>query len=370
MPTPREANIWGKIRNDLSQAQQSILNGQYNEALILDKRILKALVRMQIDRAVLVSNTLESDIDQLFDTQLISPQSRDNYHLIRMYGEQAEAGEAATSQAANESFSLIRDELNNYVDSFQTRPAATASYDSSQSGFTASDSGNAAGYDGSYSEAQSAYAEDSSSRASDLSSVNVPLSTGSGDSRISGARRNGRPTRPLRDSERVARTSGRRSSAQRYSRSGHTSNHRPKRRKGIEWDLYNIMKFLIPISCVILLIILVKIINGGSSKPTIETTPAATEALTETTAAPLETIPETTAVPETTVSSVWVTTTGVKVRTEPNTNCEVLEVLDAGVQVTYKGSPDNEWIIIDYNGRDAYINKQFVQEVAQESPAA
>ena len=114
---------------------------------------------------------------------------------------------------------------------------------------------------------------------------------------------------------------------------------------------------------------MVKIINGGSSKPTIETTPAATEALTETTAAPLETIPETTAVPETTVSSVWVTT-GVKVRTEPNTNCEVLEVLDAGVQVTYKGSPDNEWIMIDYNGRDAYINKQFVQEVAQESPAA
>ncbi|OON88285.1 hypothetical protein BXO88_00340 [Oribacterium sp. C9] len=370
MPTPREANIWGKIRNDLSQAQQNILNGQYGEALIIDKRILKALVRMQIDRAVLVSNNLENDIDQLFDNQLISSQSRDNYHAIRIYGEQAETGETPTSQAANESFSLIRDELNIYVDSFQSRPAA-ASYDSAQNRQADTDTVSRNPYDGRYSEPQVPDQPSVSAGYSDLNAVNVPLSSGSSDMRGSGNRRNGRPTRPLRDSERVSRTSGRRSSAQRSGRSGHNPNRRLKRKKGVEWDLYNIMKFLIPISCVILLIILIKIINGGSSKPTIETTQAPTETAVETTQATMETIPETTAVPETpAVSSVWVTTTGVKVRTEPNTNCEVLEVLDAGVQVTYKGSPDDEWIMIDYNGRDAYLNKQFVQEVAQESPAA
>ncbi|WP_051671406.1 SH3 domain-containing protein [Oribacterium sp. P6A1] len=369
MPTPREANIWGKIRNDLSQAQQSILNGQYNQALILDKRILHTLVRMQIDRAVLVSNNLESDIDQLLENKLISDQTRDNYHAIRIMGEQAEAGETATSQSANESFSLIRDELNNYVDSFQSRPIS-ASYASGQTAYSEFDNPSDSEYDTNYSESQISD-EDSSGEdasypeASDLSSVNIPLN------RSSGGMRSGRPTRPLRDNERVSRTSGRRSSAQRNGRPGYNQNRRPKRRKGFELDLYNIMKFLIPISCAILLIILIKIINGGSSKPSIATTAAPAETTVAATEAPVDNPAETVPVQETqAVSSVWVTTTGVKVRTEPNTNCEVLEVLDAGVQVTYKGSPNDEWIMIDYNGRDAYVSKQYVQEVAQEVPAA
>lgn len=374
MSTPREANIWGKIRNDLNQAQQCILNGQYGEAMILDKRILKALVRMQIDKAVLVSNNLENDIDQLLDNQLISNQSRNNYHTIRIYGDQAEAGDVPTSQAANESFSLIRDELNIYVDSTQRRtpvsgynedsstyaPTDTASYNStSAENFSGSETDNSS-YSG------------SSSYSPDLSNVNVPIANGSADSRSSAYRRSNRPTRPIRDSERLARNSGRRSSqSSRNNRYGRNSSGRLRRRRGFEWNLYNIMKFLIPITCLILLLILVNIIRNGSSKTTIETTAAPTEAAVETTVAPLETIPETTAVPESSaVSSVWVTTTGVKVRTEPNTNCEVLEVLDAGVQVTYKGTPNDEWIMIDYNGRDAYVNKQFVQEVAQEAPAA
>lgn len=375
MSTPREANIWGKIRNDLNQAQQCILNGQYSEAMILDKRILKALVRMQIDKAVLVSNTLESDIDQLLDNQLISNQSRNNYHTIRIYGDQAESGDVPTSQAANESFALIRDELNIYVDSTQRRSSAASGYSEDPSGYS---SGGTASYTESpqenYSATEGADYSYSGSPSSpdDLSSVSIPIANGSVDSRSSGYRHSNRPTRPLRDSERLSRNSGRRSSqTSRNGRSGRNSGGRVRRRRGFEWNLYNIMKFLIPITCLILLLILVHIIRNGSSKTTIETTAAPTEAAIESTAVPFETVPETTAAPETSaVSSVWVTTTGVKVRTEPNTNCEVLEVLDAGVQVTYKGSPNDEWIMIDYNGRDAYVNKQFVQEVAQEAPAA
>ena len=51
--------------------------------------------------------------------------------------------------------------------------------------------------------------------------------------------------------------------------------------------------------------------------------------------------------PETeTEPSMWVTTTRVKVRTEPNTNCDVLGVLDAGVQVDYTGDANEEWVFI------------------------
>ena len=119
MPTPREASIWGKIRTDLNEAQQNILNGRYAEAMVLDREILKRIVRMQLDKAVLVSNNLESDIEQLFENRLISKETRDQYHAIRLYAEQTENGVQATAQAANDSFSLLKDALEHYVDSRQ-----------------------------------------------------------------------------------------------------------------------------------------------------------------------------------------------------------------------------------------------------------
>ncbi len=391
MPTPREASIWGRIRNDLSKAQQSILNGQYTQAMILDKSILKTLVRMQIDRAVLVSNNLESDIDQLYENQLISAETRNNYHTIRIYGEQVEAGDVPTSQAANESYSLINDELRNYVDSNQTRtsiPSYTGSNDySAQSADDADDSiltddtdttDTSDDYSADYTEDDFDAVSDASAQnteetpvrrsfSPDLGGVNIPLTGVSSDGRSTARRRSSRPTRPLRDSERVSRNGGHRSA--RSGRPVRSGNKRPNRKQDFELDAYNILKFAIPIACVVLLIILIKIIMGGSDKSTIETTAAPTETAIETeapmeTTAPGETVPETEA-----VSSIWVTTTGVKVRTEPNTDCQVLDVLDAGVQVTYKGDANEEWIMIDYNGRDAYLSKQFVQPVAAETQA-
>lgn len=376
MPTPRENSIWGNIRSDLNKAQQSILNGQYSEAMILDKSILKTLVRLQIDKAVLVSNNLENDIDQLYNNHLISEETRSNYHTIRLYGERAESGEAS-AQAANDSFSLIRDELAVYMDSASDSRQSVPSYTqnireaaqaSNEYGDAPED--NADAFDETAAESNFRNSEDLSgtstgstpSFVSNLGNVDIPLSNSSAG-RGSSQKRASRPTRPLRDSERVTRNQGRRMS---QGRDGRPS--RRVKRRSSSLDMYNIMKFAIPIACIILLIILIKIIMGGSDKSTIETTPAATtEAIMETTAA-AEAIPEETAAPETeAAASVWVTTTGVKVRTEPNTDCEVLDVLDAGVQVTYKGDAGDEWIMIDYNGRDAYLNKQFVQPVASEA---
>lgn len=43
----RENSVWGKIRVQLSDVQNYLLNGKYREAVILDKEILALLVRMQ-----------------------------------------------------------------------------------------------------------------------------------------------------------------------------------------------------------------------------------------------------------------------------------------------------------------------------------
>lgn len=426
MPTPREASIWGKIRTDLNEAQQNILNGRYAEAMVLDREILKRIVRMQVDKAVLVSNNLESDIEQLFENRLISKETRDQYHAIRLYAEQTENGVQATAQAANDSFSLLKDALEHYVDSNAQRSSGssyeTRSFQGSSrfsSGYSgpaaASDSYPTAGADsGSYAaaandsytaeatraeaseddmEAMERYdagidtasgnagdASASAPRASfDASGVDIPLGnaprrSGSNVRHHSSRNTNQRPTRPLRDSERVSRNGNRRpaaaGTAKRAAASGRRNDSRPRggqKGRKQELDVYGILKYVIPILCLILAVILIRVLMGGSGSSTIETTPAATVAVTEPVMETEAIVPETTAAPETT-TAIYMTTTGVKVRTEPNTDCRVLAVLDAGTQVSYKGEADG-WVNIDYNGEDAYIKSDFVQPVAAETPA-
>lgn len=428
MPTPREASIWGKIRTDLNEAQQNILNGRYAEAMVLDREILKRIVRMQVDKAVLVSNNLESDIEQLFENRLISKETRDQYHAIRLYAEQAEGGVQATAQAANDSFSLLKDALEHYVDSnaqrssgssYETRSfqgssrfssgysgpaaasdsypaagaaAATDSYTAEATRAEASEddmeamgrydtAAGATGYDAGIDTASvnTGDASASAPRASfDASGVDIPLGnaprrSGSNVRHRSSRNTNQRPTRPLRDSERVSRNGNRRpaaaGTAKRAAASGRRNGSRPRggqKGRKQELDLYGILKYVIPILCLILAVILIRVLMGGSGSSTIETTPAATVAVTEPVMETEPIVPETTAAPEPT--AIYMTTTGVKVRTEPNTDCRVLAVLDAGTQVSYKGEADG-WVNIDYNGESAYIKSDFVQPVAAETPA-
>lgn len=405
MPTPREASIWGKIRSDLNQSQQDILNGRYQDAMILNRDILKRIVRMQIDKAVLVSNNLENDINQLFENRLITPATRDQYHAIRSYAEQVESGAAPTAQAANDSFALLKDALSDYVDANEKH--RSASYEPHRfqfsSGYTGPNAAAEQAGSSAFEEASTAQDPVSSEAAEastgftesaddirvstptarragyDASGVNIPLGNTprrNSSVRHSSNRTSGqRPSRPLRDSERVSTRNGARragASTQRTQTSAARRNGtRPKKRQNEqpkELDLYSILKYVIPVLCLVLFVILIRVLMNGSNASTIETTPAVTEAMTETAAEIAPTVPETTA-PAETAAAVYMTTTGVKVRTEPNTDCRVLDVLDAGTQVTYKGEADG-WVNIDYNGQDGYIKSDYVQPVAAETDAA
>jgi len=61
--------------------------------------------------------------------------------------------------------------------------------------------------------------------------------------------------------------------------------------------------------------------------------------------------------------SKWVTTTSLKVRTQPNTNCDVLEILAEGAEVNYMGDANEDWAVIDYKGQEAYVSKKYIREV-------
>lgn len=397
MPTPRETSIWGKIRKQLGDAQSMILNGRYAEAMILNKEILKTLVGMQVDRACLVTNTLEADIDQLFEGRYISKQTRDNYHSIRLYGEQAEAGNNPTAQAANDSFYLIKEELETYVDNNQrpAQPAETDVPEQAPRSRAAEIAGAAAGYQNT-AEAQNAAGSGSgagyqNTAGSQSGTGNAGYQTGAaGRQTPAGGRRpigtdlniplggrrqqsagGSRPTRPLRSSERQRVHSGQRRPGDvrsgRNARGGSGRGEQP-----MELDLYSILKIAIPVACVILVIILIRVLTSGS-KTQIATTAAATSAAVQ---QETQMVQETTMAPETTAAAAekWVTTSGVRVRTAPNTtDSKVLDVLDAGTEVEFVQDA-GEWIKINYKGQEAYINKSYVKaetaETAAETAAA
>ena len=340
MPSPREKSIWGNIRVQLNEVQNLILNGRYQNAVILNREILKTVVRLQVDRACLVADNLQADIQQLFSARAIDAASRDHYNEIRNYAEQAEAGVNPGAQGANQAFSLMRDELEKYMNS-TPRAAAPVSRAASAEGEERPRvplSGKA-GRSGVGTE-----------RAREMSR----LSGGSGKAAgRSSAGRSGRSS-----------TAGR-STANRSGRSGRSSEgarRNARNEQPMEIDIYSVLKIAIPVACVLLVIILIRVLTmgGGASIETtaVPTTPAAIE----TTAAPTteaETTEEETteAVPE-----KMVTTSGVRVRTKPSTeDSEVLDVLDPDTEVTYKGAYDNEWAIIDYNGQEAYVSSQYLK---------
>lgn len=355
MPTARESAIWSNIRRQLSGVQQMIMNGQYADAAITDKNILQVLVRMQIDKAVLVSNTLENDIGQLYDNRIISKYSFDNYQTICAIGMQAENTMNASVQDANESFNLMKTELNTYIENNQPRQVSEPA---------GPDESYHAEYTPAYSE-ESPVSYQSAAQPSSGPEIDIPLPPRNTSRRNVDTDRasSQRPARPLKDSERVSRNGVRRSGS---GRSGgkRAARYGQRRERGFEFNIYTVLKFLIPVICIVLFIILVRILLSNG-KPPVETTTAApeTKPIVTQAAIPETKAPETTAPTQPPVSTDWVITNqNVRVRTAPSTtDSEVITTLDKNTHVVFKGDYSEEWIVIDYKGKDAYVSRQFAK---------
>ncbi len=404
MPAPRENSNLGNIRAQMNEVQNLILNGKYSEAVILDKDILNSVIRMEADKACLVSTTLSSDIEQLFENRVINAKTRDICHAIRHYGEQAEIGDAPGAQAANESFALTRDILALFLDYSQRggRMSQTGNDgranqgDGARGSRDAYNSRQSAGLRRDYGDTGNGgipsggrYARDESDVPSQ-DSGRIPRTSGRGQG--TGARggytsseRRGSSsqsssairgvyssTNSVRESDRNSgkRQSGKsgRSSYSMYQRRGQ---RRGVRRAGgvINIDLFNVLKFLIPIAIVVLILIVVRVVTGGGksrvettaevegSSPQFEETEMLPEETQEGGEETFESVEEVTE-----AQKRWITTDAVRVRTRPTTSgSDVLTVLDSGTEVDYRGDYDTEWIIVNYNGQEAYVSRQYVR---------
>ncbi|MCH5187663.1 MAG: SH3 domain-containing protein [Oscillospiraceae bacterium] len=54
--------------------------------------------------------------------------------------------------------------------------------------------------------------------------------------------------------------------------------------------------------------------------------------------------------------------TGVNLRPEPNTDCDVIDVVPGGIEVTYLGEMENGYYLVDYNGKIGYVYSDYVQK--------
>ena len=388
----RENSVWGKIRVQLGDVQNFLLNGQYKEAVILDKEILASLVRMQIDQALMVSSNLESDINQLFEGGVISAKSRDTYHGIRAFGELAELGNESSAQDANDSFSMLRDALSEYVEEGPGRNEAVpgeasiagSSYSEEEGeentisssrlrSETARQVGLASRVDAENygAEAPRLNTEGYASRIREIEREEMEDELGAGIPIRRNSSAKGRSGVGTDRARRLQKSVGSSSSTKR--RSGRTTASTARRQRngrvqnpGTEWDLYSILRIALPVAIVLVLIVILRMFFfSGKKDKVVETTVAVTE-----TTAMVESTEETTVEETTATAKRYFTTTGVRVRTKPSTtDSEVLTVLDSGTELQYKADYNDEWVQITYNGQDAYVSKQYVrsEEVTTQS---
>ena len=87
--------------------------------------------------------------------------------------------------------------------------------------------------------------------------------------------------------------------------------------------------------------------NSQEQQPVVDTPTSEPEITTEDTQAP---------------NPVVQTTTGVNLRKEPNTECEVLTVLDQGTMLELIGEEDG-WAVVDYQGQIGYVKIEYLQEI-------
>lgn len=128
-----------------------------------------------------------------------------------------------------------------------------------------------------------------------------------------------------------------------------------RRSRKQSFDVYDLLKLLVPVLCIILLFCVIKLVRPRTEEPetTAETVPT-TEAMIEpTTEAPVTTAAETQPV-------IYKTNDVLNVRPQPNTEEARIGQLEEGTEVEVVRTYDDEWTVILYNGQEAYVASRYL----------
>ena len=320
MAVPDIANTWGDIRQGVKDAEILISQKKYNLSMIKSRQVLELMVNYLCSNASIAEEDLASSVDALYDYQWIDKTTCEHYHKIRMLGNKAVHEGNDDAYDANQAYHLLSQEVYTFANEYKSKKGRSAS-------------GGARGGrpDGN----RSQNSRSSSGRSSQGRNPGKRPPEGRGGSR-NGSSRN-------------------RSSASSRSR-------RRQPASGFSISPVDLVRIGLAVAVIVIIVILVRVLNPNKDKPEDETTTTVpTESFTlptqppTTAPVPIETMAETTPAPVYKISADIL-----NVRSEPSTAGEKLGTLENGTIVDYVEDYDDEWAIINYNGTQAYVNKQFL----------
>lgn len=301
---------WDKIQQGVKDTERLIVQREYNASMIKARQTLEFMVKNLADQAgIMDESDLKGMIDVLYENRWISKATCEHYHKIRMIGNKAAHEGDANAYSANQAYHMLSQEVYTFADDYRnakkgrkplTRPAVQGS--------SQNRTGTGRGSSGETSQGNRTGGSYSTNRAGGSYGVN-------------------------RGSSSAAARSRKRSGSQSSS-----------------FSLYTLLKLLVPVLCIVLLILVVKLAKPGSGTKETEG-PTAVETMESTEASQ----------PETESSGpVYRTTDVLNVRPEPSTSSERIGQLNAGVTVEYVRAYDSDWAVILYNGQEAYVASQYL----------
>ncbi|MDO4268566.1 MAG: DUF4145 domain-containing protein [Eubacteriales bacterium] len=336
---------WEQIQQGVSETERLIRQKDYNGSMIKARQTLEFMVRLLCEQSrIPEGGDLMTMIDTLYDNRRISRSACEHYHKIRIIGNKAAHEGDANAYNANQAYHMLSQEVYAFAGDSRT-PRTDFRPRRSESG-------------------QSPAAR--TAQAARAAAASGPrLSTGSADASMGG----GRSARTIGSSTPASRSGTGSARGSQPSHSGVSRPHasaagrsmsinrsrrrQPQRRRG--FTMYDLLKLLIPVLCIVLLFLAVKLLKPASDNT--ETTPAqTTEAPTEPPTEPVTQAPEETEAP----APVYKTTSVLNVRPQPATDGDRIGQLDAGVTVEYVRAHDDQWAVIMYNGQEAYVASQYL----------
>lgn len=286
-PMGTNSNInWEKIQQGVNEVERLIGQKEYNSAMITARQTLELMVRLQMERADIVtgSSDLMSMIDCLYKNRWISKATCERYHKIRMIGNKAVHDGDNNAYSANQAYHELSQEVYTFANDYR----------------------------------------------------NAQKGVRPAPARQSAPRQN----RPARSTESA----------------GAESSKRSRKQKGITFTWTDLLKLLIPIVCIALLFVIIKIVRPNSDTGKKKTTaPITTEAVTS-----ADSTDETDSA-ETAPEVIYRTTSNLNVRSRPSTDGDKIGQLSAGSAIEYIGdSDDGAWAKINYNGQEGYVSKEYL----------
>lgn len=123
-----------------------------------------------------------------------------------------------------------------------------------------------------------------------------------------------------------------------------------------------IARIIFAAMCIALIAIIagvVMLVRAHRSKPTPNQVTQQTQSqMQDTTRNDVIDVPDTQDTQMAEMTYMW-TTDGVNLRSEPNTDCDVVTVLEMGTQVRMIGEEDG-WVKVSYNDQEGYIRADFL----------